>query len=96
MLLELQKGLRGKTMIVVRCRDCNKELKSDAGRTQTCGCSNMVTVKGDSVTARDLNRVYMINTGTRKKNTNVLSDADIAWQESRKKRKIRKIDFEER
>ena len=52
-------------MIVVRCKDCNKELSSHPGKTKSCGCSNMMTLIGDSLTARDLSRVVMIDSGVK-------------------------------
>ena len=56
-------------MLVVRCRDCQKEISSQSGgRSQSCGCPNMMTVKGDSVTALDLSRVIMISSEKKKKN----------------------------
>ena len=79
-------------MITVRCRDCSKELTS-TNKTQTCGCPNMMTVKGDGVTAVDLSRVVMVNS-TQKEQRNVLTYEDIAWQESRRQRKVRKLDFD--
>ena len=79
-------------MIIVRCRDCNKELTS-TNKTQTCGCPNMMTVKGDGVTAVDLSRVVMVNS-TQKEQKNVLSSSDLAYQEARRQRKVRKLDFE--
>ena len=83
-------------MLVVRCRDCNIELSSGSGKSQSCGCSNMMTIKGDSVSAVDLSRVVMINSGKSKKNTEVLSPHDLTFQEERRKRKVRKLDFEVR
>ena len=86
-------------MLVVRCRDCQKEISSHHNKTQSCGCSNMMTVKGDSVTAVDLSRVVMIQSDSTKKKLkekNVLTDQDLAFQEERRKRKIRKLDFEVR
>ncbi len=84
-------------MLVVRCRDCQKEISSQSGgRSQSCGCPNMMTVKGDSVTAVDLSRVVMISSGKKKKNNEVLSPQDLSFQEERRKRKIRKLDFEVR
>ena len=80
-------------MLVVRCKDCNKELTSNP-KTQVCGCPNMMTVKGDSVTALDLSRVVMLNSYQSKGKTNVLSNEDILWQEQRRQRKVRKLDFE--
>ena len=84
-------------MLVVRCRDCQKEITSHETKSQSCGCSNMMTVKGDSVTAVDLNRVVMISSGTKKKKEEgVLSPQDLSFQEERRKRKVRKLDFEVR
>ena len=82
-------------MLVVRCRDCQKEISgSQSGRSQSCGCPNMMTVKGDSVTAIDLSRVVMISSEKKKKNNEVLSPQDLSFQEERRKRKVRKLDFE--
>ena len=82
-------------MLVVRCRECQKELTSHETKSQSCGCSNMMTVKGDSVTAVALSRVVMISSDVKKKQKDgVLSDSDLMFQEERRKRKVRKMDFE--
>ena len=81
-------------MLVVQCKDCRKEITSHPSRSQSCGCPNMMTVKGDSVTALDLGNVLMIQSGSRKKEDNVLSPQDLSFQEERRKRKVRKLDFE--
>ena len=82
-------------MLVVRCRECQKELTSHETKSQSCGCPNMMTVKGDSVTALDLSRVVMISSSVKKKQkAGVLSDSDLMFQEERRKRKVRKMDFE--
>jgi len=80
-------------MLTVRCKDCNKEITS-TNKTQVCGCQNMMTVKGDSVTALDLSRVVMVNSTQKEQKTNVLTSQDIAWQEARRQRKVRRLDFE--
>ena len=85
-------------MLVVRCRDCNTEISSHETQAKSCGCPNMTTVKGDSVTPADLSRVLMIQS-TQKKNSkskDVLTPQDLNFQEERRKRKIRKLDFEVR
>ena len=58
----------------------------------------MTTVKGDSVTAVDLSRVVMIQSSTKKqfKSKDVLTPQDLNFQEERRKRKVRKLDFEVR
>ena len=84
-------------MLVVRCRDCNKEVSSHETQVRSCGCPNMTTVKGDSVTAVDLTKVIMIQSSNKKQSqTNVLSPQDLNFQEERRKRKVRKLDFEVR
>ena len=82
-------------MLVVRCRECQKELTSHETKSQSCGCPNMMTVKGDSVSALDLGQVVMISSDVKKKQKDgVLSDSDLMFQEERRKRKVRKMDFE--
>ena len=76
-------------MIKVRCRECNTEVTE--GRS--CGCPNMVMVKGDTVTAIDLNRTIMV-TSNKDITKEGLTSHDLQWQERRRKRKIRKLDFE--
>jgi hypothetical protein len=56
----------------------------------------MTTVKGDSVTAVDLTRVIMVNSNSTNHKSDVLSPQELAWQEERRKRKVRKLDFEVR
>jgi hypothetical protein len=82
-------------MLVVRCKDCNREIASTF-KTQVCGCPNMMTVKNDSVTALDLTRVVMLNYNNKEQNKNVLSQKDLEFQEQRRQRKVRKLDFEVR
>ena len=80
-------------MIVVQCKDCRKELSS-SGQSRSCGCPNMMTVKGDSVTAVDLTRVIMVQSNKETKNLNALTPQDLQYQEERRRRKVRKLDFE--
>ena len=80
----------------IKCRSCGKELEGHSGRSYSCGCPNMTTIKGDSVTARDLSKVIMINSNTAARKTEGLTEQDLMWQEERRKRKVRKLDFEVR
>ena len=79
-------------MLTVRCKDCGKEVTENAG---SCGCPNMVRVNGDIVTAIDLNRTIMVSSNNDNTETGLTSE-DLKWQEQRRKRKIRKLDFEVR
>tara|TARA_B100000287_G_scaffold256045_1_gene240646 strand:+ start:128 stop:295 length:168 start_codon:yes stop_codon:yes gene_type:complete len=55
-----------------------------------------MTVKGDSVTAVDLTRVIMLQSNRKNTKSNALSPQDLAFQEERRRRKVRKLDFEVR
>jgi len=79
-------------MIVVRCKQCNTEVKSDS-QTKTCGCPNRLTVTKDTFTAVDLSSVVVV-TSNQKKEKDGLTSEDLQWQEQRRKRKVRKLDFE--
>ena len=76
-------------MIKVRCRDSNKEVTEG----KSCGCPNMVTVKGDTLTAVDLTRTIMVSSSNDNTKEGLTSE-DLKWQEQRRKRKVRKMDFE--
>tara|TARA_B100000902_G_C27132229_1_gene824247 strand:+ start:172 stop:420 length:249 start_codon:yes stop_codon:yes gene_type:complete len=80
-------------MIVVRCKNCNREIVSNT-KTQVCGCPNMMTVREDSITATDLSKVVMLTSQKTNSNKTILTSEDIAWQEQRRKRKVRKLNFE--
>jgi len=54
----------------------------------------MATIRGDKISAKDLSLVIMLNGLQSTQKKNILSNEDIAWQEQRKKRKVRKLDFE--
>ena len=79
------------TMLTVRCKECGKELVSSS-KTQVCGCPNMMTLTGDAVSATNLKMVVI--TRQDKKETEGLTSYDLEWQEKRRKRKVRKLDFE--
>ena len=81
-------------MIVVRCKRCNTEVKSNS-QTKSCGCPNMLTITGDTFTAVDLTSVVVVRSNQEKQKDGLTSQ-DLAWQEQRRKRKVRKLDFEVR
>jgi len=82
--------------IIVKCNVCGMELHSHPTRTKCCGCENMTTVTGDNVSAVDLSKVELLNNINNYKKTNILSPEDLKYQEARRKRKVRKLTFEER
>ena len=82
-------------MLSVRCKTCNQELISST-KTQCCGCPNMMTVQADRVSAVDLNEVVWLNCKQNIKDNTILTRNDLEYQENRRKRKVRKLNFETR
>jgi len=56
----------------------------------------MATIRGGVISAVDLSNVIMLNSLGTKQKSGVLTQEDIAWQEARRQRKVRKLDFEVR
>ena len=81
-------------MLSIRCKECGREVSGHPTQARSCGCPNMATVMGDSITAVDLNKVVMLNSGKRMEKDNSLTPQDMQWQEERRKLKVRKLDFE--
>ena len=81
-------------MLSIRCKECGREVSGHPTQARSCGCPNMATVKGDSITAVDLNKVVMLISRKRMEKDNSLTPGDLQWQEERRKRKVRKLDFE--
>ena len=77
--------------MIVRCLKCGVEVKSP----HSCGCPNMLTVTGDTFTAVDLNSVVVIKSNQKTEQDGFTSQ-DLQWQEQRRKRKVRKLNFEVR
>ena len=78
----------------IRCRSCNREIEGHQTKTVACGCSNMATIRGDKITALDLSKVVMLNSIKTKEKSNVFTNEDLAYQEARRQRKVRRLDFE--
>ena len=55
----------------------------------------MLTVTGDTFTAVDLTSIVVVRSNQEKQKDGLTSQ-DLAWQEQRRKRKVRKLDFEVR
>ena len=56
----------------------------------------MTSIRGDRVSAVDLSLVVMLNSPQHQDKKGVLTQQDIEWQEQRRQRKVRKLDFEVR
>ena len=82
-------------MIIVRCKECKKELSSTS-KIQFCGCPNKMGVIEDKVTAVDLSKVVMVNGNTSKKINSHFSREELLYQEERRRRNVRRLDFDVR
>ena len=80
--------------MIVRCKECKTEITSSP-KPQGCGCPNQLIVYDDQVSANDLGKVVMFQNHNKDKEPSLSRD-DIAWQEQRRKRKIKRLDFEVR
>ena len=80
-------------MITVRCKECRKELTSSS-KVQFCGCPNQMRVVEDKVGANDLSKVVMVSNNVEKKIDSHFSREELLYQEQRRKRKVRKLDFD--
>jgi precorrin-6B methylase 1 len=84
-------------MLTIRCKRCGVELVSHPSKTKCCGCSNMTTIKDETITAIDLSDVVIVsNTHVNTVKNRYLTDEDLQFQASRKNRKVKKLDFEVR
>jgi len=80
--------------MLVRCKCCNRELRSHPVKTVTCGCPNSLTLRGEVITAVDLSEVVIVEGLLGNKKPDTISKEDMVWQENRRKRKVRKLDFD--
>ena len=82
-------------MITVRCKECNTELTS-SNKIQTCGCPNQMSLVDNKVGALDMNKVVLITHNRESKIDSHFSREERAYQEAKRKRKVRRLDFEVR
>ena len=82
-------------MITVRCKECGTELTSTS-KVQFCGCPNQMRVVDNKVGAVDLDKVVMVSYNREDKIDSVFSREELAYQEQRRKRKVKRLDFEVR
>jgi hypothetical protein len=54
----------------------------------------MTTVKGNTITAVDLSKVVMISSDKQNKKPSIFSTEELAYQNARRNRTVRKLDFE--
>ena len=82
-------------MITVRCKECKTELTSSS-KLQFCGCPNQMTLIDNKVGAKDLDKVVMVTNNVERKITSHFSREELLYQEERRRRKVKRLDFEVR
>lgn len=82
-------------MITVRCKECGAELTSSS-KLQFCGCPNQMSLLENKVGAKDLEKVVMITNDVEIRIDSHFSREELLYQEERRRRKVRILDFEVR
>ena len=82
-------------MITVRCKECKTELTSSS-KLQFCGCPNQMSLLENKVGAKDLEKVVMITNNAERKIDSHFSREELLYQEERRRRKVKRLDFEVR
>ena len=83
-------------MIGVKCLACGEELLVRAGRFSCCGCGNMTSLHGDTVSANNMSQVELLQNNKNVKKGSLFSSDELKYQEDRRKRKVRKMTYEEK
>ena len=83
-------------MINIKCLKCGVELSSHNKKITCCGCSNMTSLHGETVSANDLSMVILLDSNVKNKKKSLFSEQELEYQEARRQRHVRKLYFEER
>ena len=82
-------------MITIRCKECKTELTSSS-KIQFCGCPNQMSIVGNKIGAKDLDKVVMVSNNIENKIDSHFSRSELLYQEERRRRKVRRLDFDVR
>ena len=77
---------------------CGTELESSS-KMQVCGCPNQATILGPKISAEDMKEVVIIQTEEleeEQRKLQYLSTSDLEWQQKRRQRGVRKLEYEVR
>ena len=82
-------------MITIRCKECKTEITSTS-KVQFCGCPNQMSLVDNKIGAKDLDKVVMVSNNRETKLDSHFTKDELFYQEERRRRKIRRLDFEVR
>ena len=80
-------------MITIRCKECKTELTSTS-KIQFCGCPNQMSLVENKISAKDLEKVVMVTNDLERRIDSHFSREELMYQEERRRRKIKRLDFE--
>ena len=83
-------------MLVIRCKNCSRVLEEHPSQLKCCQCPNLTSIRGGSISGLDLSLVEIISGARSKRPQSILTKQDLEFQEQRKQRKVRRLDFETR
>ena len=83
-------------MLVIRCKNCGKQLEEHPSQLRCCQCSNLTSIRGGNISGLDLSLVEIISGARSQRRDQVLTKQDLQFQEQRKQRKVKRLDFEVR
>lgn len=76
--------------IRILCKACNTEIVKNG----VCGCPNMASIRNDKISALDMSQIVLLTNSKPKTYNSIFTPAELADQEARRQRKVRKLDFE--
>lgn len=82
-------------MITIRCKECKTELTSTS-KVQFCGCPNQMSLVDTKISANDLDKVVMVSNNLERKIDSHFSRTELLYQEERRRRKVKRLNFEVR
>jgi len=82
-------------MITIRCKECKTELTSNS-KVQFCGCPNQMSLNDNKISANDLDKVVMVSNNIERKIDSHFSRTELLYQEERRRRKVKRLNFEVR
>ena len=82
-------------MLTIRCKECKAELTSTS-KIHFCGCPNQMSIVDNKIGANNLDKVVMVTNNVERKIDSHFSREELLYQEERRRRKVRKLDFEVR
>ena len=81
-------------MLIIRCKNCGKQLEEHPSQLRSCQCPNLTSIRGGHISGVDLSLVEIISGAKKSSPETILTKKDLEFQEARRQRKVRKLDFE--